>query len=70
MLYELSEDREEQENAEHLILQALVREWRAEEGEADEEGREEAQCEFGVDVAGCSPICNVTWLAIHYGMEC
>ena len=56
MVDQLSKDREEHEDAEHLVLQALMREWSLEEDEADEERREKTERKLGVDVRRCSPV--------------
>src|SRR5271170_2124339 len=46
LLDELTKDGEQHEDSEHLVLEALLGERRFEEGEADKERGERAECHF------------------------
>jgi hypothetical protein len=56
LLTELTEDGEEQEDREHLVLNTLLSERGAEEDESDEDGRTETECGLRVDVRRSAPV--------------
>lgn len=56
LLAEISEDSEQHEDREELVLHPLQRVRRGPEGEPYEEAGGCAECGFGVQVGGCAPI--------------
>jgi hypothetical protein len=56
LLTELTEDGEEQEDREHLVLNTLLSERGAEEDESDEDGRTKTESSLGVDVGWSAPV--------------